>query len=108
MFNGELYDHPVLRQRLLDGGHAIRGSGDAALVPHLYEERGADLVDDLHGMFAFALWDARERTLLLGRDRVGIKPLFWARTPEFLVFGSEIKAILASGLVDAEIGRPQQ
>ncbi len=105
VFNGELYDHGVVRQRLADEGHDIAGRGDSALLPHLYEESGSAFVEGLHGMFALALWDARERALLLARDRLGIKPLYWARTRDFLVFGSEIKAILASGLVETRIDR---
>jgi asparagine synthase (glutamine-hydrolysing) len=73
------------------------------MVPHLYEDHGSNFVEMIRGMFAFALWDDSERRLLLGRDRFGIKPLFLVETTDFLIFASEIKAIIASGLVDPEI-----
>jgi asparagine synthase (glutamine-hydrolysing) len=103
VYNGEIYNHHSLRQKLRRDGHSFSSQCDSEVIPHLYEESGIDLVQRLRGMFAFALWDHREKRLLLARDRVGIKPLFYAATPDYLVFGSEIKAIISSGLVEPEI-----
>jgi asparagine synthase (glutamine-hydrolysing) len=101
--NGELYAHAALRQALEAEGHRIPDRCDTSLVPHLYEVAGDALVERLRGMFALAVWDADARRLLLARDRLGIKPLYLARTPELLIVASEVKAILASGLVPAAI-----
>jgi asparagine synthase (glutamine-hydrolysing) len=104
VYNGELYDAAEHR-RALAASHALADACDTTLLPHLYEEHGEAMVERMRGMFAFALWDAARRRLLLARDRLGIKPLFWARTPDYLVAASEVKAILASGLVEAVIDR---
>ena len=95
IFNGEIYNHAEYRARLEALGHRYRSRGDGEVILHLYEEYGPDCVDYLRGMFAFALWDSRRRRLLLARDRVGIKPLYFAVTSEALLFGSEIKALFA-------------
>ncbi|MEM7310423.1 MAG: asparagine synthase (glutamine-hydrolyzing) [Planctomycetota bacterium] len=105
VFNGEIYNHRALRTDLAARGRRVEDACDASVVVPLYEERGPELVHELRGMFAFALWDARRRRLLLARDRVGIKPLLWARTADYLMFASEAKALFASGLVEAEIDR---
>ena len=94
VFNGEIYNFKELRRDLEKRGHGLRTTGDTETIVHLYEEYGPDLVDRLRGMFAFALWDTRERQLLLARDRVGIKPLFYARLHGALAFGSELKCLL--------------
>ncbi|WP_164103323.1 asparagine synthase (glutamine-hydrolyzing) [Candidatus Laterigemmans baculatus] len=97
VFNGEIYNFPELRRQLIGRGHVFRTHSDTETIVHLYEERGKDLVHDLRGMFAFALWDSRQRALLLARDRLGQKPLYFAFDDEKLLFGSELKAILAYG-----------
>src|SRR5262245_26538470 len=98
--NGEIYNHRALREHLGRAGHRFRTGSDAEVIPHLYEEHGLDFVDRLEGMFGLALWDARARRLVLARDRMGEKPLYYATTAAGLLFASEPKAILASGLVD--------
>ena len=103
VFNGEIYNFPALRQELQAKGHRLRTRSDTEVLVHLYEELGEDLVTRLRGMFAFALWDAPRRRLVLARDRVGLKPLYVYRDAEKLVFGSEIKAILAHPDVDRTV-----
>jgi asparagine synthase (glutamine-hydrolysing) len=94
VFNGEIYNHADQRPILEARGHRFRSRCDAEVVLHLYEEYGADCVHHLRGMFAFAIWDSRRRQLLLARDRIGVKPLYFAALPgEALLFGSEIKAL---------------
>jgi asparagine synthase (glutamine-hydrolysing) len=95
--NGEIYNHRELRRDLLRHGHDFKTNSDTEAILHLYEERGERVVDDLRGMFAFAIWDTRRRKLLLARDRFGQKPLFYRFDGRRFVFASEIKAVLASG-----------
>jgi asparagine synthase (glutamine-hydrolysing) len=97
VFNGEIYNHAVLRREMQRAGHRYRTKSDTETILHLYEAYGAGCVDRLQGMFAFAIWDRRQRRLLLVRDRLGIKPLYYAMTDHELVFASEIKGIVASG-----------
>lgn len=102
VFNGEIYNHRALRRELEAAGHRFATDhSDTEVLVHGYEQWGAGLLDRLNGMFAFAVWDARARRLLLGRDRLGIKPLYLAEGPGgTLVFASEIRAIHASGLIE--------
>jgi asparagine synthase (glutamine-hydrolysing) len=95
VFNGEVYNHRELRRDLVARGHGFRTDSDTEAILHLYEEKGERVVDDLRGMFAFAIWDTRRKKLLLARDRFGQKPLFWRFDGQRFLFGSEIKAILA-------------
>jgi asparagine synthase (glutamine-hydrolysing) len=94
VFNGEIYNYRELAGRLRRRGHVLATASDTETIVHLYEELGDNLVDELRGMFTFALWDARRRRLVLARDRLGIKPLYYAISNGQLIFGSEIKAIL--------------
>ena len=98
VFNGEIYNYRELRQALLKRGHRLESAGDTETIVHLYEEFGPGCVDHLRGMFSFAIWDAKTQRLFLARDRLGIKPLYYRLTSESLIFGSEIKAILAYGV----------
>lgn len=103
VFNGEIYNYPELRQKLETRGHQFRTNSDTEVLVHLYEDHGRDLVTQLRGMFAFAIWDERQQQLLLARDHLGQKPLFVYRDDEKLLFGSELKAILAHANVNREI-----
>ena len=95
VFNGEIYNFQELRDRLVAGGHAFSTASDTEVIVHLYEDLGANLVDELRGMFAFALWDLEKRALLIARDHLGKKPLFYARFPDgSLAFGSETRSVL--------------
>ena len=98
-YNGECYNARVLREWLVSRGRKFRSGTDTEVVLQLYDKIGDSCVERLRGMFAFAIWDARKTRLLLARDRLGIKPLYYALTPEGIVFASEIKALLASGTV---------
>ena len=97
--NGEIYNFVELRERLEEQGHRFNTHSDCETVLHLYEEHGLDFVQHLRGMYAFALWDAKRKRLVLGRDRMGEKPLYLYETNGRVFFASELKALLASGLV---------
>src|SRR5690242_18224794 len=92
--NGELYNHVELRRGLAGRGHRLVSACDTEILPHLYEERPDDFETQLRGMFGIAVWDRRRRRLTLVRDRLGIKPLYYAVAGDVLVFGSELKSIL--------------
>jgi len=95
VFNGEIYNHHELRSRLEAGGHTFATHSDTETIVHLYEDRGPRFVDALRGMFGIALWDSKRRRLVLARDRVGIKPLYYWATPNGLAFASELRSFLA-------------
>lgn len=103
VYNGEVYNFPELRSELLGQGHQLRSETDSEILPHLYEQYGPEMAKRLNGMFAFALWDEPAQKLLLFRDRMGIKPLYYAQAGRKLYFASEIKALLACPEVHAEI-----
>jgi asparagine synthase (glutamine-hydrolysing) len=104
VYNGEIYNHADFRERLEAAGHVYRTHCDTETILHLYEEEGASAVEHLRGMFAFAIWDERRRELFIARDRLGVKPLYYAYLDDgSLYFASEIKAILAARAVKPEI-----
>ena len=96
-FNGEIFNYVELRSGLMDRGWRFTTKSDTEVILRLYEEMGEDCVHELNGQWAFAIWDARQGKLFLSRDRMGIRPLFYARTAERLLFASEVKALFASG-----------
>ena len=103
VFNGEIYGYEELRAQLRAKGHRFRAEGDTEVIVHLYEEYGQDCVQHLRGMFAFALWDKAARKLLVARDRLGIKPLYYAAQSGGLVFASEIKSIVQDTRFQAKL-----
>ena len=103
VFNGEIYNYQELRRHLINKGHVFATATDTEVLVHLYEEFGEDFISKLRGMFAFALYDERAEKLMLARDRVGIKPLYYCMNGGGLVFASELKALLADPSVNREI-----
>ncbi len=101
--NGEIYNSPELRKRLMSNGHKFKTSTDVEVILHLYEDFGKECVKHLRGMFAFAIWDKEKKILFLARDHMGQKPLFFYHNSGIFLFSSEVKAILASGIVNPEL-----
>jgi asparagine synthase (glutamine-hydrolysing) len=104
-YNGEIYNHPELRRELEEKGHVFRTRCDTEVLVHGYEQWGVNLLNRLNGQFAFAIYDRNNESVFIARDRFGVRPLFYAQRKGALYFGSEIKAILASGEVDASLDR---
>ena len=102
-YNGETYNASELRQDLIEKGYSFQSTSDTEVVLHLYEQYGDGCVESMRGMFAFAIWDSRAERLLLARDRLGIKPLYFARQNGRLIFASELKSLLTSGLVERRL-----
>ncbi len=102
-FNGEVYNFKELRKNLEGLGHQFHSQSDTEVMLHCYDQWGLEGLTQLEGMFAFALWDAPKKRLVLMRDRFGIKPLFYSESNGKLIFGSEIKALLASGEINREV-----
>ncbi|MCF8245306.1 MAG: asparagine synthase (glutamine-hydrolyzing) [Saprospiraceae bacterium] len=102
-FNGEVYNFPELRERMIQRGHVFQTGTDTETIVHLYEEYGNDCVKHLRGMFGFAIWDERRKKLFCARDHFGIKPFFYHHANDRFVFGSEIKTVLAAGGISNEI-----
>lgn len=103
VFNGEIYNHRELAGGLRSRGHILRTRCDTEVIAHLYEEYGDEFVHKLNGMFAIAVWDARRQRVVLVRDRLGIKPLYWHDDGRRVAFGSELKAVLAAGEIDRRV-----
>lgn len=101
--NGEIYNYKEIRAELKNKGHHFLTRSDVEILPHLYEEHGAGFLSKLNGMFGLAVWDEKNRALLLARDRMGEKPLYWTYQNGIFVFGSELKAVLAHPLIESTL-----
>ncbi len=101
--NGELYNHEDVHRDLERRGHRLNSRCDTEILPHLYEEVGAGFAERVRGKFGIAVWDGRERRVVVARDRLGVKPMYYAEVGDLVAFASELKSLLASGLVDTEL-----
>ena len=101
--NGELYNHLELHRQLEQDGHRFASRCDTEILPHLYEREGERYPELLRGKFAIAVWDGERRRAVLARDRLGVKPLYWAQRDDLVLFGSELKSVLASGLIEPQL-----
>src|SRR4051794_13126059 len=101
--NGELYNHDDVRHDLERRGHRFTSRCDTEILPHLYEEVGPEFPERLRGKFGIAVWDGRRRRAVVARDRLGVKPMYYAQVGDLVVFASELKSVLASGLVDFDL-----
>ena len=101
--NGELYNHEAIRTELYADGHRFGSRCDTEILPHLYERDGSDFVSALRGKFGLAVHDCATRRAVVARDRLGVKPMYYAIAGDLVVFGSELKSVLASGLVTTEL-----
>ena len=99
----EIFNYIELRESLIEKGHSFKTQSDTEVILHLYQEKGEDCVDDLNGQFAFSIWDPQAKRLFLARDRVGIRPLYYARTQNEFIFASEMKAILSHDRIHREM-----
>lgn len=105
LLNGEIFNYLELREELIRRGHQLRTRSDTEVLPHLYEDHGAEMFGRLNGMFSICVVDHRKGEVLIARDHFGVKQMYYAPTPRGVAFGSELKAVLASGLVDPELDR---
>ena len=103
VFNGEIFNYVELREELEKRGHVFRTHSDTEVLVHLYEDEGTGMLRRLNGMFGFSIWDRNKRQLFIARDRVGIKPMYYAETAKGLLYATELKSILASDLIEAKI-----
>ena len=103
IFNGEIFNHVELRQTLKAKGHVFHTSSDTEVILRLYEDKGLDCVDDLNGDFSFAIWDEPQRRLMVARDRMGVRPLFYTQRDGCLYFASEVKALLQAPDIEAQL-----
>lgn len=102
VYNGEIYNFQGLREELIRNGHIFKTKSDTEIILHLYEEKGVECVKDFNGMFAFAIWDKKDRSLFLARDRMGVKPLYYSQTKDAFLFSSEMKSLIKSGHLEPE------
>src|SRR5438105_3961786 len=101
-YNGEIYNSPELRRYLQSKGHSFRTTTDTEVIVHLYETEPERFVEHLEGIFAFGLWDVRRQRLIVARDYIGVKPLYYYRGPDCFVFASEVKALLVDPRVPCQ------
>ena len=105
VFNGELYNFRTLRKELVSNGHVFETSSDTEVVIHGYEEYGMEFLKKMEGMFAFAIYDKKSKKITIARDRIGEKPLYYYKTDDYFLFGSELKSLLSTGLIEMNINR---